>query len=280
MKTLIIYCYFEDNQTKGNLQFFLHNGVINSDEYYYTFIVNNKICTIDFPSNKNINLLIREENDSDLCTYKWFIEKMGDKYFSEYSRIYFINSSCIGPFITPACSLSWIEIFNDLLKENELVGPVIEIPPDNKGFSVLGLDFKHNIPFIHSYMFGVNSHGFLIIKDVLNNIPDNSKQTTVYNIERKLTSAVLINGGRVKSFLARFKNIDLNKEENWDSNKWNIPGLPTCYEIPNNYFGIDLNPFEIIFVKNIRNINETRMLEHSGLSNQLSSYLERYTQWL
>jgi len=279
-KTLIIYCYFENEETKNNLQFFLNNGVINSNECKYAFIINNNKCTVDFPPSNNIKVFNRKENDNDLCTYKWFIHKMGNVYFSEYSRIYFINSSCIGPFISPCCSLNWIDIFNEMLKENELIGPVIEIPPDNLGFKALGISSNKNIPFIHSYMFGVNSRGFSIIKKVFKNIDNNDKNYAVCNTERKLTSSVLINGGRVKSCLARYKNIDLNKEENWNFNKWNTQNALTCYEITKNYFGIDLNPFEIIFVKNIRNTNETRIKENSGISNDLFLYIEKYKKWL
>jgi len=58
-----------------------------------------------------------------------------------------------------------------------------------------------------------------------------------------------MNTGRVKSCLARFKNVNLNKEENWNSSLWNKPIMPTCYEVPKNYYGIDVNPFEIFLLK-------------------------------
>jgi hypothetical protein len=280
MKTLIVYCYLENEKTKINLQFFVKNGVINSNNCSYAFIVNNNRCTVTFPSYDNIKVFKREGNDNDLCTYKWFIETLGDEYFSNYSTFYFINSSCIGPFISPSCSLHWVDLFNEMLKENEMMGPVIEIPPDNLGFQALGMNSTKHIPFIHSYMFGVNSTGFTHVKDVLKNIMSNNKIYAVHNIERKLTSSILVNGGRVKSCLARFKHIDLNKEENWNSSIWNKQGSPTCYEVPKNYFGTDLNPFEIVFVKNIRNSNETRSVEHSGISNDLFKEIKNYTEWL
>jgi hypothetical protein len=157
---------------------------------------------------------------------------------------------------------------------------VIEIPPDNLGFKALNIPSTKNIPFIHSYMFGVNSSGFSIIKNVLKSIETGDKIYAVCNTERKITSSVLINGGKVKSCLAKFKNIDLSKEEYWNSQLWNKPGSPTCYEVPKNYFGMDLNPFEIIFLKNIRNTNETRSAEHSGISNDLFVTINNYSEWL
>ena len=280
MKSLTIYCYLENEKTKTNLRFFLRNGIVNSSDCCYAFIINNNTCTLDFPLTENIQIFRRDSNDNDLCTYKWFIEQMGDEYFSEYSRIYFINSSCIGPFISPSCSLNWIDIFNEMLTENELIGPVIEIPPDNLGFQALHIQSTKNIPFIHSYMFGVNSLGFSIVKNVLKNIEHTNKVYTVLNTERKITSSVIMNGGRVKSCLAKFKNIDLNKEEYWDSNMFHNSDTPTCYEVPKNYFGVDLHPFEIVLVKNIRNANETRSIEKSGISNELFLYIKNYTEWL
>ena len=128
-------------------------------------------------------------------------------------------------------------------------------------------------------MFGVNSLGFSIVKEVFKNIETNNKLYIVSNTERKLTSSVLINSGRVKSFLARYRNVDLNNADNWNSSKWN-KSIVTCYEVPKNYFGIDLNPFEIVFVKNIRNVNETRSIKKSGISDELRLSLQKYTEWL
>ena len=281
MKSLVIYCYLESEQTKDNLTFFLRNGVFDSDKYHYEFIINNLQCSVEFPPYQNINVHRRNENSFDFYTYKWFIEKMGDEYFSDYSRIYFINSSCIGPFMSVACSPNWIDNFNDLLIDYQLVGPVIEIPDDNLGLLALGINSTKNIPFIHTYMFGVNQVGFSIINNVFKTITSNdcNKLEAIYNIERQITSAILMNEGKVKSLLVRFKHIDLNKEENWDFRKWNTPNTPSCYEVPKNYFKMDLNPFEIVFIKNIRNENEARPKERSGISSELSLCLNNYSQW-
>ena len=230
---------------------------------------------------------------------------MNNEFFNEFNKFYFINSSCIGPFIPPAYSVKWIDIFNDMLDENDMIGPVIEIPDDNLGFKscdlelndsealnylnnypdlieafgkkniikakehwmkygmkegrnakdninkLLKYDATKNIPFIHTYMFGVNNKGFIHMREVLKNINDMSKIYCICNTERKLTSYLIMNGCKIKSCLTRFKNVDLNKEENWDCFMWNKYNKTTCYEVPKNYFQIDLNPYEILFVKNI-----------------------------
>ena len=87
MKTLILYCYLETNETKQNLHFFIKNGIIQENTYKYIFLINNKICSLTFPDYENIELIHREENCGDLYTFNWFIEKMGIDYFIEYSNI-------------------------------------------------------------------------------------------------------------------------------------------------------------------------------------------------
>jgi hypothetical protein len=281
MKSLIIYVYIETQETKENLHFFIKNGIIKENNYRYVFLINNNLCSLEFPNYENVEVIYREENCGDIYTYNWFIEKKKDDYFLDYSNIYFINSSCLGPFISPYCSSNWIDICNEMLKNYELIGPVCEIPPDNLGFTCMGLNINKNIPFIHSYMFGVNRKGFTILKNNLfNNMIIAGKLDLIFKFERKITSSILLNGGRIKSFLTRFKNVDLNNQDNWITEKWNLPGLPSCYEVPNNYFGIDLNPFEIMFVKNIRNCNEVRSIERSYISPKLKLELLKYKEWM
>jgi sRNA-binding regulator protein Hfq len=280
MKTLVVYCYYETEQTKCNLNFFLKNGTFSSAESTFIFIINNKTCSLEFPKYDNVKVMLRDDNSNDLVTYKWLVQTMGDEYFLEYSYFYFINSSCIGPFIPSYAENNWIKLFNQILEKNAMVGPVIEVPPDNLGFKALGIDNPKNIPFIHSYMFGVTRSGFSVVKNVFAQITTDDKTYAVHNTERKLTSAVLVNGHKVSSLLSRFKNVDLNDQTNWDYKLWKGPKNATCYEVPGNYFGIDLNPYEIIFVKNIRNANETRSQFSSGISDKLFLEIQNYSKWL
>lgn len=276
MKSLVLYCYYETEKTRINLNFFCKKGVFDSDNYHYIFLINNSICSIKIPSYSNIKIINRKDNEDDLSSYKYCIETIGIEYFLEYDTFYFVNSSCIGPFMPTITNRNWIDSMNDFLEEYSMIGPIIEIPPDNLGAHGI----NKNIPFIHSYMFGVNKNGFLLMMNVLLNNTDKSKSHIVYNIERYLTSSILLGGGKIKTLLSRFNSYDINNESLWYSYKWNDLHKPTCYEVPGNYFGIDVNPFEIIFVKNIRMENETRLLENSGISDTLFNQLENYRIWL
>lgn len=282
-KTCVLYCYYETDETRKNLEFFVKNGVFDSDSYTYIFIINNNTCSVNFPTYKNIQVLKRAENETDLQSYKWAItelEKGSASFFQGFSNIYFINSSCIGPFMPTVCDKNWIEHFNAVSHGIDLIGPVIEFPPDTKGYDALSIKSDKNIPFIHTYMFGTSTKGFEVVKSVLFDMkPDINKDDIVNIVERKLTSSVLTKGYKIKSLLTRFKNVDINNESTWNTKLWSGKDGITCYEVPGNYFGIDLNPLEVVFVKNIRNQNATRGESVAGISETLSSYLKNYFDW-
>lgn len=282
-KTCVLYCYYETEDTSKNLEFFVKNGVFDSEKYTYVFIINNNLCSVTFPSYKNMQVLKRSDNETDLQSYKWAItelEKGSASFFQGFSNIYFINSSCIGPFMPTICDKNWIEHFNAVSDGIDLIGPVIEFPPDTNGYDALSIKSDKNIPFIHTYMFGTSAKGFEVVKSVLLGMkPDINKDDIVHIIERKLTSSILTKGYKVKSLLSRFKNVDINNESVWDTKLWSGKNGATCYEIPGNYFGIDLNPLEVVFIKNIRNENATRGAGQAGISDTLSSYLKNYINW-
>lgn len=280
MNTLIFYCYCETEQTKRNLQYFVDCGLYENTTCFYVFIINNNTCSVNIPNYSNVCILKRVENCLDLPTYKFAIDHLEQNRLiklEDFKYYYFINSSCIGPFIPCWCENKWYEILNNKLNVYSLIGPIIEIPPDSSGLSYLGIHTGKNIPFIHSYMFGVNKDGFNIIKNLMPGA-NVSREENVYVIERILTSALLVKGLKVSSLLTKYKNIDWNNELNWNRHLWTHSGA-TCHEIPGNYDGIDVNPYEIIFVKNIRNSNATRTESHSGISDVLKKTLDKYIMW-
>ena len=156
-----------------------------------------------------------------------------------------------------------------------MIGPIIEFPKDNNGYTLLKKNEQLNIPFIHTYMFALNAGGFELFKEVIQ--PLTNDKTDNIDMERKITSFLLINNKKIYSFLMRFKNIDINNPSNWDASLWS--NAESCYEIPKNYFGIDVHPLEVIFVKNIRNPHEHRGIEISGISDDLNLTLFNYIDW-
>jgi len=262
MKTCIIYLYREDNNTKNNLQFFVNQSKYDENCDYH-LIINDHRCSVKIPE---FFVIHRQENALDFPSYKTLINKIDIKI---YDTTYFINSSCIGPFLPIYCNLPWYSYLNNILSEYDMIGPIIEMPPPNKKFT--------NNPFIHTYMFGFNKSGTKLFSELLNRYQSFDKDFCVY-FERLLSHQVIDNNLKIKSLLTLFKNVDMNNKKNWNYILWS-DSEQTCYEIPNNYHGIDINPYEIVFVKNIRNPHEHRSIDQAGISDNLRKQLSNYELW-
>lgn len=275
-RTLVLYCYYENEDNLQNLRYFLDHGYVASDDVQYYFLINNGVCTVRFPKTDNVHVIERTENTYDLLTYKWFFKTHN---VVGYTSCYLINASCRGPFLPPYVgSKTWIQLLNDVLATSDLVGPIIEIPPDTFGWTAVDCTQSTNIPFIHTYMFGVSAKGLLALVQMFDEDETETKQDVVVVLERKITSYMLLRNLKIKSLQKRYESVNLNDSAVWDYKLWSPSGL-TCPEIPGNYDSIDVHPFEIMFVKNLRNVNETRGLEQAGISSVLASNIAKYTAW-
>lgn len=264
MKTLIVYLYKEDENTKKNLEFFLQHGVYDDIYIDYHIIINDHTCTLDIPKFIQVHY---QDNALDFPSYKTLFSTI--KY-AEYDYFYFINSSCIGPFLPVYCDKQWFLYLNRMLGKYDIIGPIAEVPIKQDNFT--------NNPFIHTYMFGLNKHSIKIFIDCLNQYDIMDKDVCIY-FERYFQNEILSKNLKIKSLLTLFKNIDLNNTNNWNSFLWNETEN-SCYEIPENYYGIDINPYEIMFVKNIRNSHSHRGENISGISKYLGKQLKNYISWI
>ena len=265
-RTLVVYCYYEDINTKKNLEFFIKEGIILSPNYHYVFTVGGGKHTLIFPEHPNVRVIVRNDNEDDIATHKYTIQTLTPEFIDTFDRIYFMNSSCIGPFLPPICSDNWIELFNRKLESVDIFGPIVQFHPRTK------------LTFIHTYMFGVNRFGWNVMKSVILSKTFRQK-TDAISFENEITNAVIVSGGKFGHLLSRFRDVDLTDSQNRQYTIWNSKNRDGCYEIPGNYFGIDVHPFEVVFVKNIRRANATRSTCNAGISTTLSLYLNRYIQW-
>jgi hypothetical protein len=272
MKTLVVYYYNEDSNTINNLAFFLKHGVIKHPDYIYTIIINNSICSIDIPQTDNLRVLKRPNDDTELVTYAWFFSQQ--KNITEFERFYFISSICIGPCLPTITNESWIELFNKRLETCDLLAPIVEFPPDNIGYSTLGIDSSLNMPFLHSYMFGTNSSSIKLLLNIFKEFTTTTPENII-KYERILSTKYILNNKKIACLLLAFKNININDKAVWNYKLWNRSER-TCYEVSENYFGLDLNPMEIIFIKNIPRIDRDYS---TNISRHLRSQLMNYTVW-
>jgi len=263
MKTLVLYYYNENDNTIINLSYFLKHGLIKDPNYYYVFIINNNISTINIKETDNIKVVNMPGDNNPLFAYSHFFLSYSAEHYSDFERFYFINSICTGPFLPTYVSESWIEVLNKQLETNDLIAPIVEFPPDNFGYSLINIESDLNMPFLHCYMFGTNISSIHLLINIFKEYNDSSHDSLI-NYERLLSSYYLANDKKICSFLIAFKNIDINDKALWSYKLWN-KSRNTCYEKTDNYFGLNINPFELIFINN----NDTA----TNLKTQIMSYI-------
>ena len=142
------------------------------------------------------------------------------------------------------------------------------------GYSSLGIESPLNMPFLHSYMFGTNVASIKLLMNIFKDFTITSPENSI-NYERLLSTKFILNNKKIACLLLAFKNIDINDKSLWNYKLWNR-NEKTCYEVSENYFGLDLNPLEVVFIKNIQRIDRDYS---SNISRHLRSQLMNYTVW-
>ena len=280
-RTLVLYLYKEDPRTLANLKFFIRNGFTEAAHTHYLFIINDFKCSADFPGATNITI-IKKSNSYDLGAYKYALDAFEH---GDYEFFIFINSSCIGPILPEYVTCPWHDIVTGMLTDSiKLVAPIIEVPNDDFGRTAIETlkfisDSDTNIPFLHTYMFATDSTGLeILLRYRALTSEDLSQENLIHRLERLITSSILNEGFGVKCLLLKYKNVDFRLKENWIASRW-VKGKLTCPEVPGNYDGIDVQPLEVMFTKNIRRKHAFRSFKSSGISRTLSRYLEKYVAW-
>jgi hypothetical protein len=252
MKTLCVYNYYEKNSLyKNNCLFFLNNGINNYSDFI--FVVNGK-STIKFPEKDNILVIYRENIGYDFMAYSHVLNNINIDY---YDYFIFINTSVKGPFIKN--NHDWQSIFINLIKNDvKLVGTTINIfsanpiciPPFQDKLD----DLELSRPYTHiqSMMFAMDKECLRFLKDLIfiENALDNFDDTIIFK-EIMMTQYVLKNNWNINVTAPLYQGYDyrtLKTDPNYTSN---------CGDPSYNggYFGGNLDPYEVIFIKTNRNIN-------------------------
>jgi hypothetical protein len=251
-KTLVCYCYYEQNDVCiENLLFFIKNGIINSPKYFYIMIVNGEKISAQIPNYNNIRILNRQNRYHIGGDFRGWSQALETVKIQDFKYYIFLNSTVRGPFIPRYIpnSMTWLELFtNKLTNKIKLVGPTVNYQTR--------FGFK---PHIQSSFFCTDITGLnLLIK---NNIFTNfgfRRDDIIKNHELKITKVILDDGYDFFAFQLS-ENINHHKFVNGD-----YKNLNGDIQYPEKYYGITLNPLEIIFIKTNR-IND--------------SYVERYTDF-
>ena len=246
-KILITYVYYETEISIKNLNFFIKNGVFYNDNIQYNFIINGNKCSIKFPDYKNIKVYKRENEGYDFAGYSYSIEMIKKNTFYYYI---FLNDTSIGPFVPRYVSKNlWPAYFVSLITDKvKLVGPTINRKPFN--------DISEHI---QSMAFGTDNVGLKIliennIFNINHNIHIKDKEKYIETFEIRMSGIIVKNGYNISSFMQCDNCSKQQKHHDIHKN--------------NKYFGINLNPIEIMFIKNGKNrINDMVTKKYTDWNN-------------
>jgi len=256
-KTLCIFAYYEkDESIKKNIQFFLTNGIHEDMDY---IIVVNGISNITLPIRSNVRILRRENTGYDFGAYKHALDNTN---LDLYSHFIFINSSVRGPFLNQETKTKrWEYHFLDLLKGNiRLVGTTIHT------FFHPNYSNGNNI-HVQSMVFCIDRNTLLFLRpEIFSDKHLNSENMVeiIVNKEIKMSQMILARGWNISCTAKKYQGHDYRFLQT------NIDKIPyysdPCYV--NNYFGGNLDAYEIIFIKTNRDLHLPTQAEQDRQSEE------------
>lgn len=284
MKTLILYHYFEKDQTYiDNLNHFLVFGVNTEDDFI--FIVSGESRAIDFPKLPNVKVLRVENKNNDYGGYCAGLDTID---VGQYSDFIFVNSSVRGPFLNYFTRGRWSALFKAALSDHVLlVGTTINILPPQSPYSVeYHRRYGGAPPFSH-----IQTMAFALSQKTLTQLLDlglfkdrerMSKDDVIIEYELRLSQLIVSLGGQIRCFLPEYNHVNYAGYHS-DINPASVNGDP-CFN--GAYFGRTIHPYEAMFVKTNRDLLPTEYLErlafsmlHTGsidVSPEITASVDRY----
>ena len=259
----VVYSYCElgtqCQRRINNLKFFIKHGMILDGTTNYYFIINGHKLSVDIPKHESIKIFKRDNKGFDFGGYSQLIDfKVID--IDKYTNFFFLNDSVMGPFMFDWAKehTDWRKVFVNLLdKETKIAGPTINnysgrahinsecFIVDRKGLDI-GIES------------GVFSNKWYTTPGII-------KDTICQECEVKYSQEILDRGFNIKCLMLSYKDIDF-REKRGDSslNANRRKGGDPFYN--NQYFGFNVNPYEIIFFKSNRGVGD--------------NVLKKYVEWI
>lgn len=248
-KTLIVFAYFETSSSIANLNFFCKKGLFNSNEHDFIFVIQGKKISYNIPVLPNVTILKKANKGHDFGAWGHALNHINT---NEYDYFIFINSTARGPFLPRWVpdTIKWPSLFTDKIKDKyKLVGTTI-----NYNVKVTPKDKPFWAPHIQSMFFCTDKTGLKVMIEKNIFVVDESgktklvnKHNLIRNNEVRLSTEFLNAGWELYA-------MQLSEQSNrkiYESKK-NLNKLhgDICYM--SKYYGITLNPFEVIFIKTNR----------------------------
>lgn len=184
MKIAISYVYYEKENTKRNLEFFLRHGLL--DNRITLYLTLHSDCSIPIPKSPRIIIRKRKNLGFDFGAH---LAVWNNISLSKYNYFVMMNDSCIGPFIKKKNERA--EYLNKFISQIEdkclLVGTM-------------------GVTWAYGFFLVTNQRGIKIIRNQLNKYikKNNGIQTYRQAVEcEKLVSSCIVNKGFTYTSLVR-----------------------------------------------------------------------------
>lgn len=264
MKTLIIYT---TNKLSYNLEYFCKFAYFYDKNIdFYICLNNNNLNIYHLFKSIDDNLFIINKDNIGYDFGAWSYILLNNNLYKNYDYFILLNDTCIGPFLPVYIKDNWVSIFiSQINNYDKLIGATI--------------NYNYMKPHVQSYFLCfdkiiinlcINNNIFSNDLNNINILNEHDKKIFINNYEIRLSTLVLDSGYNIKCMMKGLENIDfrLNREkpkiflEYGEINKEDM-----LYE--NQYFNISINPFEVIFFKSNRNINNKLLEKYIQFNNRI-----------
>ena len=212
-KILVLFVFHIYNDRVKN---FINNAIFYDENIDFIIISNNK--NISFKVPDYVKCLFRDNIGYDFGG--WSDALLIDNLYKKYDKFIFVNSSVIGPFLSPEYKGKWPDIYIDGLQENiKLFGSTINIMTSNKiisykkfyGNSINIFKDPADLTHVQSYIFSMDKTTleYLISSEIfsITNYTKTYMDTILYR-EILMSRKIIEYGWNIGSLMSCYKDVD------------------------------------------------------------------------
>lgn len=270
---LVIYSFTDmDEESIGNLHFFISEAIRGDQRAEYVIVVNGRVDGLPkLPKNS------RYIQTSEGCFSDWASYGLGLRQSSldRYRTFVFVSSTARGPFMPPYAKhagVHWTDPFVDRLTADvKLVGATISCKGSITD-EVFGKGRSRRNPNVEGYALATDREGLKVLladREVFQ-CHQNSWEASYYG-ELGASTVILAQGYNLDCFVTKYQGSPEAPMDWRDKSKWDCNGRASIHE-EFMLDGVTLDPLEVMWVKFTRNALV------KGVSSAVKA--EKYTRWL
>ncbi|TVY22045.1 hypothetical protein LARI1_G000095 [Lachnellula arida] len=266
---LILYAYSESDTARVNIEFFIRHGLHAAADFVFIINGNTDIAAI-IPEGPNIRVVQRENVCYDIGAHAEVLTK--DDLYKGYKRFIMLNASIRGPFLPSWSQGCWSDMYlGKVTDEVKLVGMTANCVPT---FHVQSMIWATDTTGLETLLFPSEAvlkayalnppKPFNSAKEQLEKLhPQKPGMNTCFHdmnsavtAEIGASSLVKAAGYKVDAFMSAYHNMERYEEVCNSSRKGDVLW-------DKKYFGTNVHPFETLFMKSNREIDEVGLARHS-----------------